>query len=251
MPYLPSRIGIAVCVMSGFLTLTMGGASAPYVDRFDSYPNGSPPANFTGAANDGWFVSNPTGSSGNYINIITSTPVPKLAYSEISLGNVAGRNFTVSTKFTAGAFTNGPFMDASVGLIALSSSDPNVFPTQCYTLEYIVRSGFPDNQGTFTVRGGSASWQGSGHSPLFDIGKGFTMSLQGEYVGGALFLTATLSNGINAISFNGMDEAPLSGPYFGFWDRVSGTSLTYAQLTVAYDDFVVRVGPARFGTGTY
>lgn len=241
-------MGIALIAISELLTSLVLGADAPYADNFDSYPDRSLPAHFTGSSGDGWFISNPTGSSGRYFSLVTSTPVPKYAYSEISLGNVPGRNFTVSTKFTADAFTHGPLLDASAGLIALSSSDPNVFPTQCYTLEYFVASGM-GRQGTFTARGGGASWEGPWFSTLFDSGQGFTMSLHGEYADGTLFLTATLSNGIDSISFQGIDEAPLSGPYFGYWDRVSGTSLTYAQLSVAYDDFSVTFGPepVRFG----
>jgi len=166
-----------------------------------------------------------------------STPVPKYTSSQVNLDNVAGRNFTVSTKFTATAFTNGPILDASVTLTAL----------EYYSLEYVVAS--PLYPGTITPRGGTSTWTGPGPNTLFDAGQGFTMSLHGEYVAGTLFLTATLSNGIETATFHGTDATPLSGPYFGYSDRVSGTALRYAQLDVHYDDFSVTLGtePVRFG----
>jgi hypothetical protein len=75
------------------------------------------------------------------------------------------------------------------------------------------------------------------------------MSLHGEYVGGTLFLTAILSNGISAIVFHGTDPSPPNGPYFGYWDSVSGTATFFGQLTAAYDDFAVTFTTAstRFG----
>jgi hypothetical protein len=241
------QLGIALIVASALLTSTVRGASAPYFDNFDSYPDGSLPANFTASAGGGWSVMNPTGSSGRYSNLLQSMQ-PTRAHSEISLGNVAGRSFSVSTRFTASTFTLAPFMDASAGLIALSNSDPGVFPTDCYTLEYVVASGTA-LQGTFSPRGGGVSWQGPVFSTLFDAGQGFIMSLHGEYVDGALSLTARLGNGVTAISYHGIAPTPLNGPYFGYWDSVSGTALHAAQVSVAYDDFSVTLGaePVRFG----
>lgn len=243
-----TQTGIALLVILEFLTSTGRGASAPYFDNFDSYPNGNLPANFTGSSANGWSLSNPTGSSGRYGNFL-STNAPKYAYSGLSLDNVAGRNFTISTRFTATTFTLGPFVDASVGLIAFSSDDPNVFPTHCYTLEYVVATGI-GSRGVLRATGGRASWFGStGPSTLFDAGQGFTMRLHGEYVDGTLFLTASLSNGVDAITFYGTDVAPPSGPYFGYWDRLNGTVLHRAELTAAYDDFSVTLGTelVRFG----
>ena len=241
-----ARTGIALSLVLELLASSARGASAPYFDNFDGYPSGSQPANFTGTLANGWVISNPTGSSGRYLSSISSTPVPKYAYYEVSLDNVAGRNFTVSTKFTAAAYTQGPILDASVSLIALGSSDPPVYP-QYYSLEYVVAS--PLRPGTITPQGGTSSWEGPWMSTLFDSGQGFTMSLHGEYVAGTLFLTATLSNGVDTLTFHGIDPTPQSGPYFGYSDSVSGTALRYAQLQVSYDDFSVTVAPesAQFG----
>ena len=168
-----------------------------------------------------------------------------MRYSVMSLGNVAGRDFTVSTRFSCHRPGQLPHFGRVVGLIALSSSDPSVFPTQCYTLEYFVASGL-DREGTLDVRGGSASWETDDFFRLFDVGQGLTMSLQGEYVGGTLFLTATLRNGIGTITYHGTDAAPPNGPYFGYWDRVSGTALEVrVNFTASYDDFEVTVaGPS-------
>jgi hypothetical protein len=171
---------------------------------------------------------------------------PRRAYSEISLSNVAGQSFTISTRFSGEMLSHGP-AEASAGLIALSSSAPSVFPTECYTLEYFVASAI-GRAGTFETRGGGVIWNGT-FPRLFDLGQGFLMSLHGEYVGGSLFLTAKLGNGIGASVLHTVDDTPLSGPYFGYWDQVSGTVLATAQLSIGYDDFSVDLGPesARLG----
>ena len=243
-----ARAGLALFLISELFASPGPGASAPYFENFDSYPNGGVPANFIGSAGDNWFVSNPTGTSGSYVSRPFSTPAPDYAYSVIKLANVPGRDFTVSTRFTASAFGHGPILDASVGLVALSSSDPSVFPTQCYTLEYFVASG-QGRQGTLAVRGGGAVWQGNSFATVFDAGQGLNMSLRGGYIGGTLFLTAIVSNGISAIVFHGSDTSPPNGAYFGYWDRVSGTVTAFAQLTAFFDDFAVAfTSPAaRFG----
>jgi hypothetical protein len=243
-----ARTGLVLFLISESLASPGPRASAPYFENFDSYPNGALPANFIGSAGDNWSVTNPTGTSGSYVSRPFSTPVPDYAYSVIKLANVPGRDFTVSTRFTAQAFGHGPILDASVGLVALSSSDPSVFPTECYTLEYVVASGL-GRQGTFAPRGGGASWQGNSFATVFDIGQGLTMSLHGEYAGGTLFLTAIVNNGISAIVFHGTDTSPPNGPYFGYWDRVSGTATAFAQLTASFDDFAVTFTTAstRFG----
>lgn len=233
-----ARAGLALFLISELFASPGPGASAPYFENFDSYPSGAMPANFIGSAGDNWSVTNPTGTSGQYVSSPFATPAPDSAYSVIRLPNVAGRDFTVSTKFTAQAFGHGPILDASVALVALSSSDPSVFPTQCYTLEYFVASG-TGRQGTLAPRGGGASWQGNSFATIFDAGQGLTMSLHGEYAGGTLFLTAIISNGISAIVFHGTDKSPPSGPYFGYWDRVSGTVTFFAQMWASYDDFAV------------
>jgi hypothetical protein len=233
-----ARAGLALFLISELFASPGPGASAPYFENFDSYPNGGVPANFIGAAGDNWFVSNPTGTSGSYVSRPFSTPSPDYAYSVIKLANVPGRDFTVSTRFTAQAVGHGPILDASVALVALSSSDPSVFPTQCYTLEYFVASGM-GRQGTLAVRGGGALWQRNGVATVFDAGQGLNMSLRGEYTAGTLFLTAILSNGISTIVYHGTDKSPPNGPYFGYWDSVSGTVTFFGQLTASYDDFAV------------
>jgi hypothetical protein len=240
-----TQTGVALFVILELLTSTARGASAPYFDNFDTYPEGSQPANFTGTpgtSGNGWGIANSSGTSGVYVSSAFSTPAPIYAHSAINLDNVAGRNFTVSTKFSATAFTLGPILDASVGMIALSG------PTSGYTLTYVVATGL-GSPGTFRASGGTSSWQGPWDSTLLDVGQGFTMSLHGEYVAATLFLTASLSNGIDTLTFHGTDPTPPSGSNFGYWDRVSGTSLRYAQLQAFYDDFSVTLGtePVRFG----
>jgi hypothetical protein len=238
-----ARAGLALFLVSELLASPGQRASAPYFENFDNYPNGGLPANFIASAGDVWGVA-----GGSYVSRPFSTPTPDYAYSVINLANVAGKDFTVSTRFSATTVGHGPILDASVGLIALSSSDPSVFPTQCYTLEYFVASG-TGRRGTLAPSGGGAVWQGNSFATIFDVGQGLTMSLRGEYVGGTLFLTATVSNGIDALVFHGTDTSSPSGPYFGFWDRVSGTVTFFAQLTAFYDDFAVTfTSPAkRFG----
>jgi hypothetical protein len=204
-----ARAGLALFFVSELLASPGPRASAPYFDNFDSYPSGSLPANFTGSHADGWTISNPSGISGRYLSSASSTPVPDYAYSVINLANVPGRDFTVSTRFTAAAFGHGPILDASVGLIALSSS----------------------------------------FAPVFDAGQGLTMSLHGQYAGGTLFLTAAVSNGISAIVFHGTDISPPNGPYFGYWDRVSGTATAFAQMSTSYDDFAVTFTPSPTRVG--
>lgn len=242
------RAGLALFLTSELLASPGHRPSAPYFDNFDGYPNGGLPANFIASAGDSWGVTNPTGTNGSYVSMPFSTPTPDYAYSLINLSNVAGKDFTVSTRFSATTVGHGPILDASVGLIALSSSDPNLFPTQCYTLEYFVDSG-TNRRGTLAPRGGGAVWQGNIFATVFDVGQGLTMSLRGEYAGGTLFLTAAVSNGIDSIVFHGTDTSPPSGPYFGYWDRVSGTVTFFAQLTASFDDFAVTfTSPAkRFG----
>jgi len=242
-----TQTAIALFAIFGLLASPVQGASAPYFDDFDSYPEGSLPANFSGTHGtpaNGWGIANSTGTSGVYVSSAFSTPAPVYAHSEIDLDNVAGRNFTLSTKFRATAYTSGTILDASVGMTALRS--PNIFPG--YTLTYVVATGL-GSPGTFTASGGTSSWQGDWPSTLLDAGQGFTMTLQGEYVAGTLFLTATLSNGIGTLTIHGTDPTPQGGSYFGYWDRVSGTSLRYAQLQAGYDDFSVSLGtqPVRFG----
>jgi hypothetical protein len=228
-----SRASLALFLVSELSAAPTPRATAPYFENFDNYPNGGLPANFIASAGDVWGVA-----GGSYVSRPFSTPAPDSAYSLINLPNVAGRDFTVSTRFSATMVGQGPILDASVGLIALSSSDPGVFPTACYTLEYFVASG-TGRRGTLAPRGGNAVWQGNSFATVFDVGQGLAMSLRGEYAGGTLFLTATVSNGIDAIVFHGADTSPPSGPYFGYWDRVSGTVTFFAQLTALYDDFSV------------
>jgi len=236
-----SRAGFALFLISESLASPGPRPSAPYFENFDNYPNGGLPANFI--ASGGWGVT-----GGSYVSRPFSTPAPDSAYSVINLPNVAGRDFTVSTKFTAQAIGHGPILDASVALVALSSSAPSVFPTQCYTLEYVVASGL-GRQGTLAPRGGGALWQGNSFAKVFDVGQGLTMSLHGEYASGTLLLTATVSNGISSIVFHGTDPSPPNGPYFGYWDRVSGTATFFAQLTAAYDDFAVTFTPTSTRSG--
>lgn len=236
-----SRAGLALFLISELSAAPGPRASAPYFENFDGYPNGGLPANFI--ASGGWGVM-----GGSYVSRPFSTPAPAYAYSVINLANVAGRDFTVSTRFTAAAVGHGPILDASVGLVALSSSDPSVFPTECYRLEYVVASG-TSFRGTLQPSGGGALWQGPSLATLFDIGQGLTLSLHGEYAGGTLFLTATLSNGIGIIVFHGTDTSPLAGPYFGYWDRVSGTVTFFGQLTASYDDFAVTFTPTSTRVG--
>ena len=244
------QTGVVLFAILELLTSTARGASARYFENFDSYPKGSQPANFTGprgTSANGWHIANSTGISGEYVSSAFSTPAPIYAHSEINLDNVAGRNFTFSTKFGATAFTNGPILDATVGMIALSSA-PGVVPSQGYWLRYVVATGL-GSPGTFTAGGGSSTWQAQVLSTLLDAGQGFTVSLHGEHVAGALLLTATLSNGIGTIVLHGTDPSPPTGSFFGYWDTVSGTSLRYATLQAFYDDFSVTLGtePVRFG----
>lgn len=216
-------------------------AEAPYTDDFNAYPNGSVPANFVETADSNW-----SAGGGIYYGGVAASGTKEVAATGLPLTNVPGRNFTVKATFAAS--TNGgiDFRLANLGLVALGA-DPNL--TQGgYHLGYYV-SGLYDVFGKLVLEsshGGAGSssrlnyfgsWDNPSASPRY------TMTLEGVYIDGTLFLTGTVSDGVNAISVQMSDPNPLTGPYFGFRQWASVSSRYVAALNVWYDDFSVSVGP--------
>lgn len=241
-PRLPSpRNGCLILVCLG--STLAAAAEAPYTDDFNNYPNGSVPANFVETPNSSW-----SASGGNYYGGVAASGAKVVVATGLPLTNVSGRNFTVKTTFAAS--TNGgiDFRLANLGLVALGD-DPNL--TQGgYRLGYYV-SGLYDVFGKLSLeRAGPGnpmemlsslglnyfgSWQNPSASPRY------TMTLEGVYIDGTLFLTGTVSDGVKTISIQMSDPNPLTGPYFGFRQWASVSSRYVAGLNVWYDDFSVTL----------
>src|SRR5688500_12758799 len=212
-PRVPSPRNVCLILLCLGSTLA-SAAEAPYTDDFNAYPNGSVPANFVETPDSSW-----SAGGGNYYGGVAASGTKEVTATGLPLTNVSGRNFTVKTTFAAS--TNGgiDFRLANLGLVALGA-DPNL--TQGgYRLSYYV-SGLYDVYGKLSLE---SSHGGAVSSSVLNPSSSprYTLILEGIYIDGTLFLTGTVSDGVNAISVEMSDGNPLTGLYFGFsqWASVS------------------------------
>ena len=246
-PRLPSLARICLILLCLGPTLAMA-AEAPYTEDFNSYPNGSVPANFVETPDANW-----SAGGGNYYGGVSASGAKGEIATGLPLTNVSGRNFTVKTTFVAS--TNGGdanFRLANLGLVALGA-DPNL-NVGGYRLGYYLSGGgdvygklslgraTPGNQPE-SLSSSRLGYIGSRDNPL--AGPRYTLTLEGVYVEGTLFLTGTVSDGVKGVSVQISDPNPLTGPYFGFRQWASVSNLHVAGLNAWYDDFSVTVEPQK------
>lgn len=244
----PIRLNLILLCLGASLA---AAAEAPYTENFNSYSNGSVPTNFVETPDSNWTVydGKDVGTSGYYYGGVAVSGGQATVATGLPLTNVSGQNFTVKTSFAAS--TNGgiDFRLAKLGLVVLGTN-PNLTEGGYYLNYYV--SGLYDVFGKLFLGGAVSSssldYHGSWQNPPF-ANPHFTISLHGAYIDGILFLTGTVSNGVQTIFVLTSDKNPLTGPYFGFRQWVATSSFHVAGLNVWYDDFSVtfETRPVKFG----
>lgn len=214
-------------------------ATVPYSDAFQSNST-------TGWINTGtatWSIVN-TGTSNVYQASGTASAgsfssVQQLTNIGTGVGDV--QNFTITTHFKLSDLSNGAF----VGIAAFGSTSglgTNYLADINATGSMRIIS-----QGTNSdFVAPSAVVLGGGN---FTTAKSYTMTFAGTYVGSALNLTFTVSDGTNTKSIIASDATPYSGEFFGL--RVNN-SLASDPLAVRFSDFSVTTSaipePATFAS---
>lgn len=221
------RIPLNGCLIFLCLGATLAAAAeAPYTDNFNSYPNGSVPANFVETTDADWFIS-----GGAYHGLIALFSGDKSISSSLPLTNVAGNNFTVTAKCSIDQRGQGGtrLLDLSIGALG---TDPNLNKGQAYLLGYHLTGG--ENIRERITLAGSINY-----IPLTTTTDEHIMRLHGGYVDGMLFLTGTVTNSNGSRSIKAVYPASLTGTNFGFAQHVFSGFQRSASLEVAYDEFSV------------
>ena len=244
-PPMSWRVGLILLGLSSTLAL---GAEAPYTENFNSYSDGSVPANFVETADSNWtaYAGMIGGTSGYYLGGVTVSGGEAAIATGLPLTNVAGSNFTVKTTFAATTNGGNDFRLAKLGLVALGAN-PNLTEGG-YRLSYYV-SGLDDVFGKLflertvaplatAVSTSRLRYAGSPQNPPA-ANPHCTMTLHGAYIDGTLFLTGTVSDGVQTISVQMSDPNPLAGAYFGLRQWVSVGTPRISSLSGWYDDFSV------------
>lgn len=216
-----------VCLILVSLGLGLArGAEAPYTDDFNSYPSGTVPANFVETLDADWFVS-----GGAYHGLVALFSGERSISSSLPLTNVAGNNFTVTTKcsFAQGGSFGLRIIDLSLGALG---TDPDLNKGQAYLLTYHLTGGANIVE-RITLAGAMS------HSSLRATTGEHIIRLHGGYVDGMLFLNGTVTNSNGSRSVRSVQSAPLAGPSFGFAQHVFSGVQRSAQLETAYQEFSV------------
>ena len=83
-----------------------------------------------------------------------------------------------------------------------------------------------------------------------------TLSLDGDFIGNALYLTGKLTSGSAVLNVAATDTSPYTGSYFGFRTALSSGAATTSSESVTYDNISIAVpeptalglfGPAMIG----
>lgn len=258
LPWPSIRLNVGLIVLGLGATLATA-AEAPYTDNFNSYPDGSVPANFVETSDSNWsaYDGKIWGTSGFYLGSVAVSGGQATIATGLPLTNVSGTNFTIKTTFAARTNGGNNFRLADLGLVALGA-DPNLTDGG-YRLRYYV-SGLDDVFGKLflerAVPGGPGGGVSSSRLRYFGSSQNpppanphCTMTLHGAYIDGTLFLTGTVSDGVQTVSVQMSDKNPLTGPNFGLRQRASVSSPHVCSLDVWYDDFSVifETRPVKFG----
>lgn len=223
----PWRIlGRAVFLTFGFAATLGVAAEAPYFDDFNAIPPSGIPLNFVENADADWFLS-----GGAYHGQMSLFSADKRIGSSINLSNVAGRNFTVTTKFSvamAGAGVSR-IMDVSLGALG-TNSDLNT--GQGYVLNYNLAGA--NNQFGLLNLGGWTTYQA-----LTPTSGPYVMRLHGGYVDGIPFFSGAITSPTGTRSIRAAGGTPVSGSNFGFLEHLFTGVQRSASLDVAHDEFSV------------
>jgi hypothetical protein len=204
-------------------------AEAPYFEGFDTAPPNGVPANFMETTDADWSVS-----GGAYDGLIGLFSAEKFISASINLSNVAGQNFTITTKFSADMRGAGVtrIMDVSLGAFG---TDPDLNSGQAHILNYNL-AGLYDRLGYLSVSPGSVNY-----TRLEPTSGPYVMTLHGGFVDGMLFLSGTITNtaGTRSVRSAGMTPAP--GSNFGIREHLYSGFQRSASLDVAHDEFSVAL----------
>ena len=225
---LPRRL---LLQLTSLVLLCAGGraAEAPYFEDFNTFPPNGVPLNFVETNDADWSL---TGSA--YRGLIGLYSGEKRISSSINLSNVAGKNFTVTTKFSASMAGSGPtkIMDVSLGALG---TDPNLNTGQVAILNYNLAGGY-DRLGFLSLSGISA---GVNYRSLPPTSGPYVLRLHGGYVEGKLFVKGTITRADGTRSVRAGPSVPSSGMNFGFLEHLFSGVDRSAQVDVAHDYFSV------------
>ncbi|MDQ6911561.1 MAG: PEP-CTERM sorting domain-containing protein [Verrucomicrobiota bacterium] len=239
------RLNLGVFFLTTLLlTLPLQGATVPYQDSFDSYPNGATPSGFTNNASglntmSSWSVAQQSNGGVYFNNLYTNQGNTTTG---ISITNLSGMDFTFSTTFTLGGFfTTSGFYNCSVGIFGFASSPSST--VSGYSVSYeTFTANYPYAQpGDLSLGGVETHLPGSGSNLPLSTSVTYTMTLSGVYTTNGLLLTASLSDGTNTISQSGLDSTPATGTYFGYYSGASASVQRGISTSIAFDNFSVNV----------
>jgi hypothetical protein len=228
----------ALSVACGLLIQTASAAQAPYAETFDSYPDGGVPANFVERTDANWAVRNKDGT-GSYEGTLFAPGTTLSSYTSIDLSNVAGRNFTFTTNFTATASVDQSKV-VELGFTALSA----------YHLTWRVSPSGSPYTGEIILEGQGRRINSVNYPGIMPLGSGeYTVTMHGGYVDGTLYLTGALSNRNRTLSLRIADPAPAIGSEFGYNQLARSLPGRFTAVTAFYDDFSVifETLPVRLG----
>jgi hypothetical protein len=223
---------------------------APYSNNFDSEPDGSQ-AGFTvysgsSTSSTAFVVSNPTSSSGTFNNTspLNTATSAALQFSNLGTGSGFVQSVSVTPTASGGALSSDYFGLAALATSAnLTLADPVAANNTLY---------LADLQGSKAIRilkdlnGTTSNLVTGTFAGNVAIGTQNTLTLTGTYVGSALTLSLTVSDGTTSTTITAPAETtPLTGQYFGIRNRSSNTS--GSSMTATNDNFAITPEPASCG----
>ena len=226
-PMSPWRIlGQAVILIFSAAAPLGRAAEAPYFEDFNTIPPNGVPLNFVETADSDWGLSGTA-----YHGQMSLFSADKRIASSINLSNVAGQNFTVTTKFTAAMSGSGVSRIMEVGLGAFGTN-PDLNTGQGYILNYNL-AGANNQRGLLSIAGWITSQE------LTPTSGPYVMRLHGGYTDGIPFFTGTITSPSGTRSIRAPGWTPVSGSNFGFLERLFTGYQRSASLDVAHDEFSV------------
>lgn len=224
-PFLRQAVAL---VLLSFSAAFARAATAPYFEGFDTAPPNGVPANFVETTDADWSVS-----GGAYHGVIALFSGQKSISSSINLSNVAGKNFTVTTKFSATMGGTGGTTIMDVGLGAFGAN-PDLNSGSAHILNYNL-AGQSDRLGYLSIGG----WVN--YARLIPTSGPYVMTLHGGLVDGMLFLSGTITSPTGTRSVRTPGITPLAGSNFGITEYLSSGFQHAASLDVAHDEFSVAL----------
>jgi hypothetical protein len=246
------RMVAVTSLVAAFFQQSAHAVTAPYSDNFDSYANGSQPANFVSSFNPAgappsgasWSISNPNGTNGSFEGSVYGHGANTSA--AVNVSNIGNAGFTLSTTFVVQFPPGSSQLSIQYVGLGAAATSPD-FSSNGYQLFYDIHDGnsgiagnlFLSVGGTNHLIGGSGSFSSTGIP--FITGTTYTMTLQGTYTTNGLVLSGTLTDGTNTIFANGSDPSPPQGSYFGYYESVTGDTQHVTSQTVNFDNFSIDV----------